>query len=124
MLGMTTRCIGGIVFMVAIFVVLLGSFFQGIHVCGGSRITEIVGQITLASMCFAVVMRWCLSKGSKSAQSSLLRSVLGLTTFIVILIIGVGIAYSLGWVVYYSPTSVEDAYREFMVALMGGRPCG
>lgn len=121
---MTTDRMGKIAYGVAILVALLGAFFLGFSACGAEAgISLAVVIIALASMCFAVVMRWRLVRGSLPAQSSRLRSALSLASFIVVLLTGCVVANTLGWVVYYSPTSVEAAYREFKAGLIGDR-CG
>ncbi len=122
--GMTTDRMGKIAYGVAILVALLGAFFLGFSACGADAgIGLAVAIIVLASMCFAVVMRWRLFRGSLPAQSSRLRSTLSLASFIVVLLTGCIVANTLGWVVYYSPTSVGAAYREFKAGLIGER-CG
>ena len=124
MLGMTTDRIEKIAYIMAIHIALLGAFFLGFSACGAdARVSFVVVMIVLVSICFAVIKRWLLFRCSPPAQSSRLQPSLSIVSFFAVLITGCVVANALGWVMYYSTTSVGEAYREFKTALIGNR-CG
>lgn len=111
-------------YSIALLTALLGAFFLGFYACGvDAHAQSIAGLFVLIAICIAVVTRWRLSINSASTQPSQLRYIIGIVTFTAVLLVCCLIANAFGWLVYYSPTSVDAAYREFKSGLIGER-CG
>ncbi len=101
---------------------VVGALFLGFYACGGyAYVNLLIGSGVLIAVCVAVLSRWFYSGTRESVRVSRLQSFLRLIVFAIALLTSCLIANAIGWVIYYSPTSLETAYREFRNGLVGIR---